>query len=400
MANIHVAWPESKPKKHVAHYNIMYDESFEEVCGLKVKVAVATFTKRGEDRHSFVTSMNEPCLLKSHTLSGSFDPALVGFVGIFDGHDGVAASRYCAEGLVQHIVSETTQSIQEIRFNKRGDILDENVVGKALDSGLVKAYTRAHDRFGSNFNPPTWDDVHQGVHATRIKKSTFCTRLCSNVPIPPRGGTTALSLCMYGKREYNGIWSALPYAVVANTGDCRLLSDDGTGTSSFRQVNSIHRPSESAELKRLKHQVRRGNASIQKDPENSILRIHPGGLSVSRSIGDFMWSSAIICTPDIFHIPLHFTKKRDDGEHTVSRIIMASDGLWDVCNIHEIGKIAARKQIDNVKNGNEQRREGSQTVVIDPKESVKRVMKHCLLQGGSHDDVTIIILDITWSDIP
>lgn len=84
----------------------------------------------------------------------------------------------------------------------------------------------------------------------------------------------------------------MPDVVVANTGDSRLLTDDATGTSNFRQLTTDHRPNDPAERRRLAACVARGEAFIHNSFECRDIRIFPGGLAVSRTIGDgeFVWN--------------------------------------------------------------------------------------------------------------
>lgn len=77
-----------------------------------------------------------------------------------------------------------------------------------------------------------------------------------------------------------------PFALVANCGDSRLLTDDGSGTTNFRPVTKDHRPSEPSELQRLKESQRDGRAYLDRIGRHRTLRVFPGGLAMSRSIGD------------------------------------------------------------------------------------------------------------------
>ena len=78
----------------------------------------------------------------------------------------------------------------------------------------------------------------------------------------------------------------LPEVIVANTGDSRLITDDGTGKGKYRQVTTDHRPSDPIEKRRLTECVARGEAFMDRTSECRDVRIFPGGLAVSRTIGD------------------------------------------------------------------------------------------------------------------
>jgi serine/threonine protein phosphatase PrpC len=177
------------------------------------------------------------------------------------------------------------------------------------------------------------------------------------------------------------------FALVANCGDSRLLTDDGTGIR-FRQVTRDHRPEDSLEWGRLAECQRRGEAYLARTQRLHTLRIFPGGLALSRDIGDVAFCKGVIPTPDVFLLKLDDVKKNNDGtvgvprEPTTHRFVIASDGLWDFVSNEQVGLLAAR--IDDA--------DGS---VVDPHAAVRKVMEFCLGHEGYFDDVTIIIMDVT-----
>jgi serine/threonine protein phosphatase PrpC len=182
-----------------------------------------------------------------------------------------------------------------------------------------------------------------------------------------------------------------PFALVANCGDSRLLTDDGSGTTSFRPVTKDHRPSEPSELQRLKESQRDGRAYLARVGKRHTLRVFPGGLAMSRSIGDVGLSGAIIPTPDVFVLPLiddddDIDNSRPHGysRGCTQRFVMASDGLWNYVSNETAGRLAARACVDG-------------SPARSPKQAVSELMEHCLQHGGYHDDVTILVVDVTIS---
>jgi serine/threonine protein phosphatase PrpC len=87
-------------------------------------------------------------------------------------------------------------------------------------------------------------------------------------------------------QKFTEVGEALPTVVVANTGDSRLITDDASSSQEFRQVTTDHRPSNPAEKKRLTEAVARGETTLRRSSEDRDVRIFPGGLAVSRTIGD------------------------------------------------------------------------------------------------------------------
>lgn len=82
--------------------------------------------------------------------------------------------------------------------------------------------------------------------------------------------------------------------VVANVGDSRLITDDARGNAKFRQVTTDHRPADPVEKKRLTECVARGEATLSRSSEYADVRVFPGGLAVSRTIGDCKFAVSVL----------------------------------------------------------------------------------------------------------
>jgi len=178
------------------------------------------------------------------------------------------------------------------------------------------------------------------------------------------------------KRTPRDRYLSMVYAVVANTGDCRLLTDEGIGTKKFKQITNNHRPSDPLEAMRIKEWVKRGEASLGKEDEESPLRVYPGGLSVSRTIGDMSLSKALICTPEVFQIDL-------SAEKHMHRFILACNGLWDILSSDQVGELAGRFEVVDGKEHN-----------VSTEHAVDRIMDRCMQKGGYVDDITILVIDV------
>ena len=178
-------------------------------------------------------------------------------------------------------------------------------------------------------------------------------------------------------------------AVVANTGDSRLLADDGS--SCFRQVTRDHRPQDALERQRLDACA---DAQVQLDTTSTTgqaqaaLRLYPGGLAVSRTIGDVDLCPAAVPTPDVYRISLQeqqaaaaATAPTSNNNCQTIRFLLASDGLWDVLSNQDVGLLAAQRD--------------SQGKHVSPAAAVDAVMKECLSRtGGHHDDTTVLVVDV------
>ena len=169
-------------------------------------------------------------------------------------------------------------------------------------------------------------------------------------------------------------------AIVACTGDSRCITNDGHDGSSFRSVTVDHRPGNAEEMRRLKKYVAQGVVLVERDdPPAGALRLYPGGLAVSRTIGDLALSEAAVTQPDVFTVGL---KLENGGNY---RFIIASDGLWDVFDTDAVGVLAAR--VKQVEDGTEK--------VTSAKEAAKEILDACIKEGGYEDDVTVLVMDIS-----
>lgn len=123
-------------------------------------------------------------------------------------------------------------------------------------------------------------------------------------------------------------------------------------------------------------------------------RIYPGGLAVSRTIGDTSYADACIPTPDCY--ALHPGPQR---------IILATDGLWDALQMI-VKQQRQQEQAKQSKQPNLRRSSTARRVeaildqlagrdsVADPKTAAINLMKHCLREVGCVDDITIVVVDI------
>jgi len=177
--------------------------------GITAQAASVSFVRKGEDCSTFCRKMEEPKLGKNlvyrtqhdHSIRPSdfvlylvlytsiancqsrLETPLVAFAGVFDGHDGRLASEYCSEGLLQHILIETAQSVAKDKCNKDPQ--------KILKVAYVNAFHNAQTRFGAQDHPPTFQEVNRrGVWRNGRLKRFFC----GNKDDSLHGGTTACTL--------------------------------------------------------------------------------------------------------------------------------------------------------------------------------------------------------------
>ena len=111
------------------------------------------------------------------------------------------------------------------------------------------------------------------------------------------------------------------YMNIVNLGDSRMTIVYSDGTS--KAITKDHKPDDSVEISRLKKM----GGEIYKDSEG-IVRI--GDLSLSRAFGDGDNAPYISQKPDVYYKKITFKTKY---------IVMACDGLWDVIESTNLGKI-------------------------------------------------------------
>lgn len=188
----------------------------------------------------------------------SHRPLEGGFLfGVFDGHGGSRAADFCKAHLLEMVA-------------QRLDPRLENV-----PQALTAAFLQAEDKFMEMARPYSWTD-----------------------------GSTALVVCI-----------AEGWLHVAHCGDTRLMLVR-EGVPSFAMLTEDHKPDNPREYQRI---IQLG-ATVEQRP-GDILRVVPGQLAVSRSIGDARAKPAVTAEPEVQSIPI---------ERTWKALILATDGLWDV----------------------------------------------------------------------
>ena len=144
---------------------------------------------------------------------------------------------------------------------------------------------------------------------------------------------------------------------IINLGDSRLTIIYSNWIS--KQITTDHKPEDPIE----KLRVEQMGGKIYKDSE-SVFRV--GDLSLSRAFGDGDNAPYISHKPDIYLKKITpFTKY----------IVMACDGLWDVIESAELGKIIYNFELKN-----------SENLAVD--------LANLALERGSTDNISIIIIEI------
>ncbi|KAK6921708.1 PPM-type phosphatase-like domain [Dillenia turbinata] len=231
---------------------------------------------------------------------------------IFDGHNGNAAAIYTRENLLSHVLSAVPRGLGR----------DEWL--QALPRALVAGFVKTDKEFQSRGET---------------------------------SGTTATFVIVDG-------WTV----TVASVGDSRCILDAQGGAVSTLTVD--HRLEENVEERErvTASGGEVGRLSIVGGAEIGPLRCWPGGLCLSRSIGDMDVGEFIVPVPYVKQVKL---------SNAGGRLIIASDGIWDALSSENAAKSCRG---------------------LPAELAARQVVKEALRTRGLKDDTTCIVVDIIPPD--
>ena len=289
---------------------------------------------------------------------------LLSCFAVFDGHVNSTASSHCERALLDELLR-----------------CGADAPDAPLESACVSAFERVERSYaGAGSCLPS---VFSCVPASRGGSSGGKAR---------EGGTTASVVCVQRRRRgANG--EPRVDVVAANAGDSgsllvhfkspivgqpgrsprltadfRRSIDEHAATApdmpDFRRLTRDHNPDDPFEARRLVDAGARLGRMRQGGEEVGPMRTFPGGLAVSRAIGDLN-APAVICRPECTRVPV---------PPAGGRLVLASDGLWNALGDSEAAIIAHEAE--------------SAAAAADA--LVRTVMQ----RRGAHDDITIIVVDV------
>lgn len=214
-------------------------------------------------------------------------------------------------------------------------------VSEYLEKNIPQYYMNT--KFRLPFNKEFHTKVFQLIQSELLKKPTGYSN-----------GSTCLLNLMF---KYNGSI----YMNVVNLGDSRMCVVDTNGIT--KSITTDHKPDDPYEKSRLTKM----GGEIYKDSEG-VFRI--GDLSLSRAFGDGDNAPYISQKPDVFTIMVTSQTKY---------IVMACDGLWDIIETKNLGKI-----INNIKKNN-------------PKiDNISVELANYALKKGSTDNISVIVIEVVY----
>ncbi|KAJ4753645.1 Protein phosphatase 2C-like [Rhynchospora pubera] len=248
-------------------------------------------------------------LIKPDCLRVPNDPSTSFSVfGVFDGHNGVSAAVYSKEHLLDHVMSAVPEGISREEWLQ--------TLPRALVAGFVKC----------------------------------------DIDFQRRGevsGTTATLVVIDGLT-----------VTVASVGDSRCILVTPGGELSLLTVD--HRLDDNEdEVNRVRASGGEvGRLNICGGQEVGPLRCWPGGLCLSRSIGDMDVGEFIVPVPHVKQVKL---------PSTGGRLIIASDGIWDAMK-SDVAVKSCRG--------------------LFTKEAARTIVKNALRTSGLKDDTTCLVVDV------
>ncbi|OQR94664.1 phosphatase 2C 76-like [Thraustotheca clavata] len=277
-------------------------------------------------------------------FSGSGQPQELGCYGVFDGHGGERASRFCAE----YVFDKILVRMEEI------DTTNKFTLQRSMEESIKEGILELDKKF--------------------IEVSDHCKRLSLGRGGIKRHTATGIedgTTCLVAIIRDNIIY-------VGNVGDSRAIICKvfANGKVAASPLTMDHKPEAPEERRRIEERggevtglVSGGRApdfALNMWPFNRLLDVPRvnGILSMSRAIGDASLKHIVTADADV---TTHITTSAD------KYLIMACDGLWDVVSNNKAAKIAAK--------------------CSDAQTAASQLCQYAI-NHGTQDNVTVIVVDL------
>ncbi|ETV75106.1 hypothetical protein H257_10684 [Aphanomyces astaci] len=317
------------------------------------------------------------------TLNGFTGPSsssmdeYAGCFGVFDGHGGDRASRYCAEFAFPKIRANLA-TLQQCKAASSGSTdpladADDAVLPHVLRQSILDLGTCMRTFIRSSL-------VSYRYPSSSTIDAEFCDRSGANLRFGKASGNTKYPLC--GIEDGSTLVLAMirrHKLYVVNVGDSRavLCHVASSGTYKATALTTDHKPDLPAERARIQANggTITGLVCGHKPPEfalhmwpfNRLVDVPrvDGVLSMTRAMGDVTMKPPLSAEPDVV---VHALDAISD-----KFLILASDGLWDVVSNKKAAKVAL----------------SSPSAQAAAAALCKLAMKR-----GTHDNVTVLVVDL------
>ncbi|KAL5227829.1 hypothetical protein ABZP36_016094 [Zizania latifolia] len=307
-----------------------------------LRYGCAAQSKKGEDFFLLRTDCARPSTSSTSSSSASSPPPTFAVFAVLDGHNGNAAAIYTRDNLINHVLSAMPRGLSREEWL--------HVLPRALVAGFVKTDKEFQSKGMLLL-------LVFGIYRfTQLMTHTDVISLFGYVP-GQTSGTTATFVII-------DRWTI----TVASVGDSRCILDAQGGTVSLLTVD--HRLEENVEERErvTASGGEVGRLSVVGGAEIGPLRCWPGGLCLSRSIGDIDVGEFIVPVPYVKQVKL---------SNAGGRLIIASDGIWDALSSEAAAKCCRG---------------------LPAELAAKQVVKEALRTRGLKDDTTCIVVDIIPPD--
>ena len=274
--------------------------------------------------------------------------AKVGVWGVFDGHGGRQAATYASHALYKYMsefVCAGEEDQGQVRLDGERLELPEDK-SFMLSPGFFRQMSKPHNADTFALQVEYMKRLPSAIHKAFLKADEQARK-----QFQQGGGTTATIAFLCG-------WQLL----VASVGDSQAFLDTGNEVLS---VSANHRLEDNeAERARIEEEGGEVAASTVNGKPAGPLRVWPGGLAMSRTIGDVDAGTLCLAEADVVQVTVP-----KDG----ARLIIGSDGLWDA--VHP--KTAAHH-----------------TREMTASEASHKLLSMAIKKDRLKDDVTVVVVDI------
>ena len=273
------------------------------------------------------------------------------YFAVFDGHGGDVSAQYCA---------------QHVHYNFLAEPAFASAPSKALHNALLRT------------------------------DNEFCAA-CRRINLMSSSGTTAL--CAFIQRHT---------LTVANIGDSRAVLVKRSGT--VQALSSDHKPGRKDEKARI--EALGGRVAVSEEdawtersssqpsctflsscfPSSRPLRVFPGGLSVSRTIGDIgvKGMKLVIAEAEVWEANLH---AEDD-----LFVVMGCDGVWDVLSNQHVADLCKKWEDKRQLQQQQQQQQSSQAKGgKQPYDELAECIAKEAFKRGSSDNISVVVVKLEWS---
>ena len=261
------------------------------------------------------------------------------------------------------------------------------------------SYCAMHTHLNLIAEPSFASTPSKALHAALLRTDNDFCAACRRINLMSSSGTTAL--CAYIQRHT---------LTVANIGDSRAILLKRSGA--VQPLSNDHKPGRKDERARIEALGGRV-ATSEEDawtergssqpsctflascfPSTRPLRVFPGGLSVSRTIGDIgvKGMKLVIAEAEVWEADL-----RADED---ALVVMACDGVWDVLSNQHVAEVCRkwedkRTQQQAQQQGQQQGKGGKHGGAVYD-ELAEAIAKEAF-KRGSTDNISVLVVKLDWA---